>query len=87
MKIKDYWLFIIGLVIMSYSCKNEKDRTEIVIAYLQTTDQNLSITPVETGLEVPWDIDASLPDKIWYTEQNGSVYLKDLKAGSSKFLM
>tara|TARA_R110002020_G_scaffold85914_5_gene211809 strand:+ start:61827 stop:63416 length:1590 start_codon:yes stop_codon:yes gene_type:complete len=84
MKIKDYWLFIIGLVIMSYSCKNEKDRTEIVIAYLQTTDQNLSITPVETGLEVPWDIDASLPDKIWYTEQNGSVYLKDLKAGSTK---
>ncbi|MEH6406164.1 MAG: PQQ-dependent sugar dehydrogenase [Leeuwenhoekiella sp.] len=84
MKIKQCLLFVIIVAIMLFSCKNDVDNEEKAIAYLKISDDYLSITPVETNLEVPWDIDSSLPDKLWFTEQNGTVYLKDLITDSTK---
>ena len=50
-----------------------------VLGYLQLENSLLEISEVVTGLEVPWDLDASQRGKLWFTELSGSLYCLDLE--------
>ena len=67
------------------SCKKENKNNNLPpIAYVSLNSSMLQIDEIVTGLDVPWDIDASINNELWFTEQNGSVYHMDLKSTKRK---
>lgn len=72
-------------LIVFVSCSKEVDYP--AIAYLELPSTTLVIEEIQAGLDTPWDIDASVPGKLYYTEQNGKVYVKDLETGTSSLLL
>lgn len=57
------------------------------MAYLQLENNTLEISDVVTGLDIPWDIDASIPGELWFTEQKGLVHKMNLKTGERKVML
>ena len=74
-------LFLFGLITFSCTTKNNNVPS---IAYVSLESSMLQIEDVVTGLDVPWDIDASRNNELWLTELNGSVYHMDLKSAKQK---
>lgn len=78
---------LVLLISLMFSCQtSEKDLAEPV-AYLQLENTVLEIADVVTGLDIPWDIDASIDGELWFTEQKGSVHKLNLKTGEEKILL
>lgn len=69
-----------------YSC-NKSIEIGTPIAYLQLEQTTLEVADVATGLDIPWDVDASIPDELWFTEQKGLVYKLNLKTGEQKLML
>jgi glucose/arabinose dehydrogenase len=57
---------------------SQKLATGKILGYLQLENSLLEISEVVTDLEVPWDLDASEPGKLWFTEVSGKLYCLDL---------
>lgn len=70
-----------------FSCSTKQDDLAVPVAYLQLEKTTLEIADVVTGLDIPWDIDASIPGELWFTEQKGLVHRMDLKTGERKVIL
>lgn len=73
-------------IILLFSCNNGSDIAK-PIAYVQLASTTLEVADVVTGLEIPWDIDASISDQLWFTEQKGVVYRLNLTTGEKKIML
>jgi glucose/arabinose dehydrogenase len=61
------------------SCNQSERKEAKPLAYLELENSALIVEEVTDSLGVPWDVDASIPGKLWFTEQSGSVYRLDLE--------
>lgn len=66
------------------SCTYESAKIAEPLAYLKLNQSTLILEEVADSLGVPWDVDASIQDKLWYTEQSGSVFRMDLNSLETK---
>lgn len=67
------------LALFFVSCTSDRNKSTS-IAYLQLDRSTLVLEEVAGNLGIPWDVDASVPGALWFTEQSGSVYRMDLKS-------
>jgi aldose sugar dehydrogenase len=81
-----YLILIVFLILLFTSCNPAKDRDASfpLIGYIQLGNNVLELSEVVSGLEVPWDIEAGVSGKLWYTQVSGSIHLLDLKTGERK---
>ena len=81
-----YHLLIAFLILLFNSCNSPKDEDASfpLIGYIQLENTLLELSEVVTGLEVPWDIEAGIAGKLWFTQVSGSIHLLDLKTGEQK---
>lgn len=77
-----YLLFFI--IILFFSCTSNEQKINTEIAYVTIGNNTYALSEVVDSLQVPWDIDAKIADKLWFTEQNGSVYTYNLKSNKQK---
>lgn len=80
-------LFIFLFILTFFSCVEKT--TEIVsdfpvLGYIQLEKSILEISEVVTGLEVPWEVEAGISGKIWFTQVTGSLHLLELETGVVK---
>lgn len=73
--------FLASILLFFYSCQpsSEKLASGTLLGYLQLDNSLLEISEVATGLEVPWDLDASEEGKLWFTEVSGRLFCLDLQ--------
>lgn len=74
-----YFLPALLICLFFLSC-NSSNNKAVPIAYLQLESSRLVIEEVADSLGVPWDVDASVPGTLWFTEQSGSVYRMNLES-------
>lgn len=77
-------LSILLVFIIYTSCREkhtEKELTYPIIGYIQLDESVLEISEIVGDLEVPWDIEAGISGKLWFTQVSGSVHLMDLETG------
>jgi len=81
-----YYSLIFFLIIFYSSCTapSSSDFTFPVIGYIQLDDSLLELSEVVTDLEVPWDIEAGIKDRLFFTQVSGTVHLLDLMTGELK---
>lgn len=80
-------ILLIVLVSALFACQKDQQDWGESVAYLQLENSTLEIADVVTGLDIPWDVDASIPGELWFTEQKGVVYRTDLKTGEKKVML
>lgn len=78
------YLFL--LFIYLYSCKPKQETSSVfpAVGYIQLEDSILEISEIITGLQVPWDINASIEGEIWFTQVKGTVHVLELSSGNQK---
>lgn len=79
-----YFSLSILVCLFAISCNNESSNPGKPLAYLELENSTLVLEEVADSLGVPWDVDASIPGKLWFTEQSGSVYRMDLESLEKK---
>jgi aldose sugar dehydrogenase len=80
-----YSSLIFFFIIFYSSCNTaSSDFTFPVIGYIQLDDSLLELSEVVTDLEVPWDIEAGIKDRLFFTQVSGSVHFLNLKTGEQK---
>jgi glucose/arabinose dehydrogenase len=81
-----YAHLILFFMVLITSCNepHKEDKTFPTIGYVQLENSQLEISEIVNDLEVPWDIEAAIQDKLWFTQVSGSVHLFDLKTGVLK---
>ena len=80
-------LIIFGLFFL-ISCQEENSHENnwqpSYLAHLELGSTTLVATAVAENMEVPWEVTWGPDDKLWFTEQNGSVYRMDVESGERK---
>jgi aldose sugar dehydrogenase len=78
--------FLASIFLLLWSCQqgSVKLASGTILGYLQLDNSLLEISEVATGLEVPWDLDASEEGKLWFTEVSGTLYCLDLRTLEKK---
>lgn len=79
-----YLKLVVLIGLLSISCTDPHPQKGKPIAYLELKKSTLAIEEIIDSLGVPWDIDASIPGELWFTEQSGSVYQLNLKTHEKK---
>ncbi|MDZ7718603.1 MAG: PQQ-dependent sugar dehydrogenase [Balneolaceae bacterium] len=69
--------FLVGF--FAISCNQNDSNKAKPLAYLELENSSLIVEEVADSLGVPWDVDASIAGKLWFTEQSGSVYRLNLE--------
>jgi aldose sugar dehydrogenase len=80
-------LFILLVFLIFHSCIQNTSETVAdypILGYIQLENSTLEISEVVTDLEVPWEVEAGVSGKLWFTQVSGSVHLLDLKTGEQK---
>jgi aldose sugar dehydrogenase len=80
-------LLIVFVSLVLFACKQEGSDFSNPVAYLQLASTTIEISDAVVGLDVPWDVDASIPEELWFTEQKGLVHRLNLKTGLQKTLL
>lgn len=75
-----YFSISILICLFVISCNDQYSNTGTPLAYLELEHSTLILEEVADSLGVPWDVDASIPGKLWFTEQSGAVYRMDLES-------
>ncbi|WP_304517350.1 PQQ-dependent sugar dehydrogenase [Cecembia rubra] len=75
----------LSLILLTF-CQSKKEESPKypVLGYIQNGNSILEISEIVSDLEVPWDIDAAVPWKLWFTQVSGTVHLLDLATGEQK---
>lgn len=81
-----YAHLILFFTVLITSCNKlkEEENPFRTIGYIQLESSQLEISEIVTDLEVPWDIEAGIKDKLWFTQVSGSVHWIDLRTGTLK---
>jgi glucose/arabinose dehydrogenase len=74
-----YFSLVLIVGLFAISCDQSELKKSKPLAYLKLENSMLMVEEVTDSLGVPWDVDASIPEKLWFTEQSGSVYRLNLE--------
>lgn len=80
---------LLALVLLQFGCK--KDSKPMFEGYpmgtLTLDSTRLTINVLAENLEVPWDLHLGPGNKLWFTEQKGTVSYLDLETGNKTLLL
>ncbi len=75
-------IFFFALFFITSCSKNvSKKHKEVYIAHLELDSTLLKVSEIATDINIPWDIAIGHQNKLWFTEQIGTVNLLDLTTG------
>jgi len=78
------YLFLMFFLLCGCNPQEGKFVSFPVVGYIHLENSILEISEIITDLEVPWDINASIKSKIWFTQIKGSVHVLDLQTGNQE---
>lgn len=82
---KSVWFYLLCFIVVT-SCNNNEVRNKVE-DNIQLDSTILALTVVADSIQVPWDLTWGPDNKLWFNEQNGSIYELAPETGKKKLLL